>query len=70
MLPELTSAQQWDLGVNENGNELGVNELGVNELGVNELGVNEIARNVRAHPTLGEAVKEAIHGLAGHMINL
>jgi len=51
LLPELTSAQQWDLGVNE-------------------LGVNEIARNVHAHPTLGEAVKEAIHGLAGHMINL
>jgi len=61
LLPELTLAQQWDLGVNE---------LGVNELGVNELGVNEIARNVHAHPTLGEAVKEAIHGLAGHMINL
>ena len=46
LLPELTLAQQWDLGV------------------------HEIARNVHAHPTLGEAVQEAIHGLAGHMINL
>ncbi|MET9022965.1 dihydrolipoyl dehydrogenase [Actinopolymorpha sp. NPDC004070] len=35
-----------------------------------DLTVNEIARNVHAHPTLGEAVKEAIHGLAGHMINM
>ncbi|SNQ45513.1 Dihydrolipoyl dehydrogenase [Frankia canadensis] len=34
-----------------------------------DLTVNELARNVHAHPTLGEAVKEAIHGLAGHMIN-
>ncbi len=34
-----------------------------------DLTVTEIARNVHAHPTLGEAVKEAIHGLAGHMIN-
>jgi dihydrolipoamide dehydrogenase len=46
LLPELTLAQLWDLGV------------------------HEIARNVHAHPTLGEAVQEAIHGLAGHMINL
>ncbi|MCC5577254.1 dihydrolipoyl dehydrogenase [Microtetraspora sp. AC03309] len=35
-----------------------------------DLTVNEVARNVHAHPTLGEAVKEAIHGLAGHMINM
>jgi dihydrolipoamide dehydrogenase len=35
-----------------------------------DLTVNEVARNVHAHPTLGEAVKEAVHGLAGHMINL
>ena len=35
-----------------------------------DLTVHEMARNVHAHPTLGEAVKEAIHGLAGHMINL
>ncbi|MCK9925404.1 dihydrolipoyl dehydrogenase [Frankia sp. AgPm24] len=34
-----------------------------------DLTVSELARNVHAHPTLGEAVKEAIHGLAGHMIN-
>ena len=34
-----------------------------------ELTVNEVARNVHAHPTLSEAVKEAVHGLAGHMIN-
>ncbi len=34
-----------------------------------DLTVHEIARNVHAHPTLGEAVKEAVHGLAGHMIN-
>ncbi|OXM45497.1 dihydrolipoyl dehydrogenase [Amycolatopsis alba] len=35
-----------------------------------DLTVHEISRNVHAHPTLGEAVKEAIHGLAGHMINM
>ncbi|MFP3961566.1 dihydrolipoyl dehydrogenase [Actinomadura fulvescens] len=35
-----------------------------------DLTVEEVARNVHAHPTLGEAVKEAVHGLAGHMINL
>ncbi|MCT9928745.1 dihydrolipoyl dehydrogenase [Planotetraspora sp. A-T 1434] len=35
-----------------------------------DLTVNEVARNVHAHPTLGEAIKEAIHGLAGHMINM
>ncbi|MFD6067301.1 MULTISPECIES: dihydrolipoyl dehydrogenase [Amycolatopsis] len=35
-----------------------------------DLTVHEIARNVHAHPTLGEAVKEAVHGLAGHMINM
>jgi dihydrolipoyl dehydrogenase len=34
-----------------------------------DLTVTEVSRNVHAHPTLGEAVKEAIHGLAGHMIN-
>ncbi|ONI81133.1 dihydrolipoyl dehydrogenase [Actinosynnema sp. ALI-1.44] len=34
-----------------------------------DLTVHEVSRNVHAHPTLGEAVKEAIHGLAGHMIN-
>ncbi|MEU4820872.1 dihydrolipoyl dehydrogenase [Actinomadura citrea] len=35
-----------------------------------DLTVNEVARNVHAHPSLGEAMKEAVHGLAGHMINL
>ncbi|MEZ4670302.1 MAG: dihydrolipoyl dehydrogenase [Anaerolineae bacterium] len=35
-----------------------------------ELTPNEIARNVHAHPTLSEAVKEAAHGLEGHMINM
>ena len=34
-----------------------------------DLTVHEVGRNVHAHPTLSEAVKEAIHGLAGHMIN-
>ena len=35
-----------------------------------DLTADEVARNVHAHPTLGEAVKEAVHGIAGHMINL
>jgi len=35
-----------------------------------ELTTTELARNVHAHPTLSEAVKEALHGLAGHMINM
>jgi len=35
-----------------------------------DLTATELARNVHAHPTLSEAVKEALHGLAGHMINL
>ncbi|KAA0022238.1 dihydrolipoyl dehydrogenase [Antrihabitans cavernicola] len=35
-----------------------------------DLTVNELARNVHTHPTLSEALQEAIHGLAGHMINL
>ncbi len=34
-----------------------------------ELTPYEIARNVHAHPTLSEALKEAAHGLEGHMIN-
>jgi dihydrolipoamide dehydrogenase len=34
-----------------------------------ELTPNEIARNVHSHPTLSEAIKEAAHGLEGHMIN-
>ncbi len=35
-----------------------------------DLTSHELARNVHAHPTLSEAVKEALHGLAGHMINM
>jgi dihydrolipoamide dehydrogenase len=35
-----------------------------------ELRAQEVARNIHSHPTLSEAVKEAVHGLAGHMINL
>ncbi|MCI0709424.1 MAG: dihydrolipoyl dehydrogenase [Chloroflexi bacterium] len=35
-----------------------------------ELTPEEIARNVHAHPTLSEAVKEAAHGLEGHFITL
>ena len=34
-----------------------------------DLTINELARNVHTHPTLSEALQEAIHGLAGHMIN-
>ncbi|MDX2159987.1 MAG: dihydrolipoyl dehydrogenase [bacterium] len=34
-----------------------------------ELTPTEIAYNVHAHPTLSEAIKEAAHGLEGHMIN-
>ena len=35
-----------------------------------ELRAEEVARNIHAHPTLSEAMKEAAHGIAGHMINL
>jgi dihydrolipoyl dehydrogenase len=35
-----------------------------------ELTTAEVARNVHSHPTLSEAIKEAIHGLEGHMINM
>jgi dihydrolipoamide dehydrogenase len=35
-----------------------------------ELTASEISRNIHAHPTLSEAIQEAVHGLAGHMINL
>ena len=35
-----------------------------------DLTADEVARNVFAHPTLSEAVKEAVDGIAGHMINL
>lgn len=35
-----------------------------------DLTATELARNVHTHPTLGEALQEAFHGLTGHMINL
>ena len=35
-----------------------------------ELTPNEVARNVHAHPTMSEAIKEAAHGLEGHMLNM
>ena len=35
-----------------------------------DLTADEVARNIFAHPTLSEAVKEAIEGIAGHMIHL
>jgi dihydrolipoamide dehydrogenase len=35
-----------------------------------ELTPSEIARNVHSHPTLSEAIKDAAHGLEGHMINM
>jgi len=34
-----------------------------------DLTADEVARNIFAHPTLSEAVKEAVEGIAGHMIN-
>jgi len=34
-----------------------------------DLTAEEVARNVHAHPTLSEALKEAAHGISGHMIN-
>jgi dihydrolipoamide dehydrogenase len=35
-----------------------------------DLTADEVARNIFAHPTLSEAVKEAVEGISGHMINL
>lgn len=35
-----------------------------------DLTADEVSRNIFAHPTLTEAVKEAVHGISGHMINL
>ena len=35
-----------------------------------DLTAHEVARNVHAHPTLSEALKEAVEGVAGQMINL
>jgi len=34
-----------------------------------DLTADEVARNVHAHPTLSEALKEVAHGVSGHMIN-
>jgi dihydrolipoamide dehydrogenase len=34
-----------------------------------DLTAEEVARNVHAHPTLSEALKEVAHGVSGHMIN-
>jgi dihydrolipoamide dehydrogenase len=34
-----------------------------------DLTADEVARNIHAHPTLSESIKEAVHGIAGHMIN-
>ena len=35
-----------------------------------DLTADEVALNILAHPTLSEAMKEAVEGIAGHMINL
>jgi dihydrolipoamide dehydrogenase len=35
-----------------------------------DLTAEEVARNVHAHPTLSESLKEVAHGVAGHMLNL
>jgi dihydrolipoamide dehydrogenase len=35
-----------------------------------DLTADEVARNVHAHPTLSEALKDVAHGISGHMINL
>ncbi len=35
-----------------------------------DLTADEVARNIFAHPTLSESVKEAVEGIAGHMIHL
>ena len=35
-----------------------------------ELTAEEIARNVHAHPTLSEAIKEVAHGVQGHFLNI
>ena len=35
-----------------------------------DLTADEVARNIFAHPTLSEAVMEAVEGIAGHMVHL
>ena len=34
-----------------------------------DLTADEVGRNIHAHPTLSEAMKESVEGIAGHMIN-
>ena len=34
-----------------------------------DLTAEEVGRSIHAHPTLSEAIKEAVEGVAGHMIN-
>ena len=34
-----------------------------------DLTADEVGRNIHAHPSLSEALKEAVEGIAGHMIN-
>ena len=34
-----------------------------------DLTAEEVARNIHAHPTLSETLKEVAHGISGHMIN-
>ncbi|MDO5682050.1 MAG: dihydrolipoyl dehydrogenase [Propionibacteriaceae bacterium] len=34
-----------------------------------DLTADEVGRTIHAHPTLSEAIKEAVHGVTGHMIN-
>jgi dihydrolipoamide dehydrogenase len=34
-----------------------------------DLTAEEVGRNIHAHPTLSEALKEAVEGISGHMIN-
>src|SRR5690625_6214899 len=35
-----------------------------------DLTAEDVARNVHTHPTLSEAMKEAVEGISGSMINL
>ncbi|WTU38041.1 hypothetical protein OHU26_37555 (plasmid) [Streptomyces sp. NBC_00069] len=77
--PTLASGSLPPLGDAERGELLGAHMTGpeVTELlpeltpaRMWDLTAHEIARNIHAHPTLGEAVKEVVHGLVGPMINL
>jgi dihydrolipoamide dehydrogenase len=34
-----------------------------------KLTIDDLIHNVHAHPTLSESLQEALHGLAGQMIN-